>query len=262
MLREERKNMIYQVEPSKEIAAFFDGWEETMIYSCLQGIMGSLIADNPDKPTAAMACLADFCFLAGKPNEELILSILEICDRNYLYIVPQNNEWGRMIKQCYGINAKKQIRYAFKKEPDVFDPAYLKRLADSLPDGYTMRFMDEEWFCKCQQYEWSRDFVFQYENYALYQKYGLGVIALFGEELAAGASSYTSYQNGIEIEIATQKTHRRKGLATACGAKLILECQKRGWYPSWDACNLWSAALAKKLGYHFDYEYIVYEITK
>ena len=254
--------MVYQVEPSEKIAAFFEGWEETMIYSCLQGVMGSVIADHPDKPTAVMAYLADFCFLAGKPNKELTLSILEVCNKNYIYIVPQNSEWGRMIEQCYGINAEKQIRYAFKKESNIFDTVYLKHLSENLPDGYTMRLMDEEWFYKCQQYGWSKDFVSQYKNYEIYQQYGLGVIVFFGEELAAGASSYTSYQNGIEIEIDTKETHRRKGLAAACGAKLILECLKRGWYPSWDACNLWSAALAKKLGYHFDHEYIVYEITK
>ena len=68
-------------------------------------------------------------------------------------------------------------------------------------------------------------------------------------------------QEGIEIEIDTREDHRRKGLAYACGAKLILECLKRGLYPSWDAQNKWSVALAEKLGYHFDHEYTAYEIT-
>ena len=48
-------------------------------------------------------------------------------------------------------------------------------------------------------------------------------------------------------------------MAYICGAKLILECLDRGWYPSWDAQNLWSVALAQKLGYRFDHEYVVYE---
>lgn len=53
---------------------------------------------------------------------------------------------------------------------------------------------------------------------------------------------------------------RRKGLASVCGAKLILECMKRGLYPSWDAQNKGSVALAEKLGYHFSHEYVAYEI--
>ena len=50
-----------------------------------------------------------------------------------------------------------------------------------------------------------------------------------------------------------------KGLAYAAGAKLILECLERGLYPSWDAQNKWSAALAKKLGYRYSHTYTVYE---
>ena len=40
----------------------------------------------------------------------------------------------------------------------------------------------------------------------------------------------------------------------------MLECLKRGLYPSWDAQNPASAALAKSLGYRFDREYPVYEV--
>ncbi len=76
-----------------------------------------------------------------------------------------------------------------------------------------------------------------------------------------GASSYTCYSQGIEIEIDTKEAFRRRGLASVCGAKLILECLSRGLYPSWDAQNKWSVALAEKLGYHFDREYTAYEVN-
>ena len=48
-------------------------------------------------------------------------------------------------------------------------------------------------------------------------------------------------------------------MAYICGAKLILECLDRGWSSQLDAQNLWSVALAQKLGYRFDHEYVVYE---
>ena len=80
-----------------------------------------------------------------------------------------------------------------------------------------------------------------------------------GEELVAGASSYSSYRGGIEVEIDTREDQRRRGLAYVCGARLILECCSRSLYPSWDAHNLWSVALAEKLGYHFDHSYTAYE---
>ncbi len=94
----------------------------------------------------------------------------------------------------------------------------------------------------------------------MFKKYGLGVIIEKDGQPVSGASSYSGYNGGIEIEIDTREDYRRRGLAYICGAKLILECLKRGWYPSWDAHNRGSVALAEKLGYHFDYEYTVYEI--
>jgi hypothetical protein len=53
------------------------------------------------------------------------------------------------------------------------------------------------------------------------------------------------------------KTRRNQ----AFGAKLILECLKRGLYPSWDAQNPGSVTLSQELGYHFNQKYPVYEIT-
>jgi predicted GNAT family acetyltransferase len=49
--------------------------------------------------------------------------------------------------------------------------------------------------------------------------------------------------------VETHPDHRRRGIATACSAKLILECMERGLYPSWDAANRISVHLAEKLGY-------------
>ena len=70
--------------------------------------------------------------------------------------------------------------------------------------------------------------------------------------MAAGASSYTWYRGGIEIEIDTKAEYRRQGLALCCASALLLHCLERGLYPSWDAATPISVALAEKLGYHFE----------
>ena len=102
----------------------------------------------------------------------------------------------------------------------------------------------------------------QFNDYNTYNELGIGEVILKGGEVVAGASSYSRYKDGIEIEIDTREDHRRKGLAYICGAKLILECLERDLYPSWDAQNLWSVGLAEKLGYHFSNEYTAYEICR
>lgn len=176
-------------------------------------------------------------------------------------MVPQNHKWADVIEKCYGEHAKKVTRYAMKKEPDIFKEEKLQQ-AMVISSEYALKIIDEKLFYLCREQAWSRDFVSQYVNYEMYRRLGLGIVALKGNEIISGASSYSSYQNGIEIEIDTKREYRRKGLAYACGAGLILECKKRNLYPSWDAQNLRSVALAKKLGYLFDYEYCAYEIMK
>lgn len=78
----------------------------------------------------------------------------------------------------------------------------------------------------------------------------------------AGAFSYTRYLEGIEIEVDTVPEERRKHLATIVCSALILNCLEEGLYPSWDAQNMNSVHLAEKLGYEFDHEYVVYEVTR
>ncbi|MDY4397537.1 MAG: GNAT family N-acetyltransferase, partial [Eubacteriales bacterium] len=107
---------------------------------------------------------------------------------------------------------------------------------------------------------WSRDLVSAFGSYEAFSAHGIGCAVLFGDTVVSGASSYSYYSGGIEIEIDTRADFRRRGLALACGARLILECLDRGLYPSWDAQNLGSLSLAKKLGYEFSHEYPAYEI--
>ena len=75
-------------------------------------------------------------------------------------------------------------------------------------------------------------------------------------------SSYTSFRDGIEIEVDTLEEERRKGLAAAVSASLILSCLDDGLYPSWDAANPASVHLAEKLGYEFSHEYHCYAISR
>lgn len=252
--------MAVKLEKREAAQELFINWPEMLITSCLQGVMGDIYADQAECPRSAMARLGDFCFLAGEPDPELVCFKPAEWKKNFTIMVPQHEGWWHLIRECYGEKAKQVTRYAFLKEKDVFDRKRLMEAADSLPPGYQMQLIDEALYERCLAEEWSRDLVAQYPEYQMYARVGLGVAVLKGEELAAGASSYASFRNGIEIEIDTKKEYRRQGLAFACGARLILECLDRGWYPSWDAQNLWSVGLAKKLGYHYDHAYTAFEI--
>lgn len=253
--------MVYELIDKDQVKDLFLDWEETMIWSCLQGVMGKIYADDLRNSQSAMAIIADFAFLAGKPNIELVSYKPDWFLSSFVIMVPQTLEWSKLIESYYGANSQKVIRYAFHKQKGIFDTDKLEALARSLTSEYQVCMIDESIFLQCKEEGWCHDLISQYPTYEDYQKLGIGITILKENKVVAGASSYTRYKEGIEIEIDTKEEYRRKGLATVCGAKLILECLKRGLYPSWDAQNLRSVSLAQKLGYIFSHEYDAYEVS-
>lgn len=252
--------MIKKIKNAEKISHLFHCWDEPMIRACLQGVMGSIYAPTSNPPSAAMAILGDFCFLAGTPNKELICYKPKEIQKDFIIMIPQNKRWGTLIEQHYREKAKKVLRYATKKEAIAFDIKKLQQAVANLPAEYQLRQIDEPLYYKCQTIDWCNDWVAQYKNYQTFQEKGLGFVILKNGQPVSGASSYASYNGGIEIEIDTLESYRRKGLAYICGAKLILECLNKKLYPHWDAQNKYSLALAMKLGYHFSHSYLAYEI--
>lgn len=67
------------------IKELFKNWNETLIWSCLQGIMGEIHTNSTED--AAMAIIGDFVFYAGKPSEELIRFKPESCKQDFIIMV-------------------------------------------------------------------------------------------------------------------------------------------------------------------------------
>lgn len=237
---------------TKGAAYLFDGWQETMIWSCLQEHMGSARTDGSMPPKSARISVGDFSFFAGIPNESLIENVKKPI------LVPRTENWEPVIEKVLAAQVIKTERYAIKKEPKVFDRSLLEKYAEKLPAGYELKPIDEELYELIIAQPWAKDLCSQFSDGGDYVQRGLGFAVIFRGCVVAGASSYTVYNEGIEIEIDTEEDFRRKGLALACGSRLILEALSRGLYPSWDAHDLRSVALAEKLGYHRDGPYTVY----
>lgn len=252
--------MIYEITDTSHVLSLFGDWEETLIWSCLQGVMGKVYADDLKNPTVAAAVIGDFAFFAGNPNLELISRKPGWSAQKFMILVPQNDLWKYAIIHFYKDKAKIISRYAIKKEPHIFDRKKLEQAVSSLPKQYQLSMIDKSLYHMCKEESWSADLVSQFPDYASYRKLGIGAVICKDHRIVSGASSYSRYKDGIEIEIDTKEEYRRKGLAYICGAKLILECLKRNLYPSWDAHTKASVALAEKLGYHYSHTYTAIEI--
>ncbi len=73
------------------IQKIFRNWNETIIWSCLQGIMGEIHTNLYED--AAMAILGDFAFYAGNPSEGLVKYKPESCKQDFIIMAPQNANW-------------------------------------------------------------------------------------------------------------------------------------------------------------------------
>lgn len=246
--------MVYELKQTALADGLFNGWQETLIYSCLQNVMGKIYVTDVSNPVSALAYVGCFGFFAGEPDRELV----EHKPNGFSILTPQNERWGELIEDIYP-DAKKTIRYAIRKDTK-FDLEVLKKNVQLLPKGYELRKIDAELYDKCLENRVTEDFVASFENKKAFLRDGRGIVILKDGKIVSGASSYTRYREGIEIEVDTVPEERRKHLALISSSELILRCLEEGLYPSWDAQNLNSVRLAEKLGYQFDHEYAAYEV--
>lgn len=247
--------MVYELKDTSKVKDLFAGWQETLIDSCLQNVMGKIYVTDVSAPVSAFAFVGCFGFFAGEPDRELVIHKPD----GFVIMVPQNEAWSALIEDCYP-SARRVTRYAIKKDT-VFDVEMLRREAGRLPPAYELKQIDSALYDKCLENPVTADFVSAFESKEQYLKIGRGMVITKEGEIVAGASSYTRYDRGIEIEVDTVESERRKHLATIACSALILKCLDEGLYPSWDAQNMHSVHLAEKLGYEFDHAYAAYEVS-
>ncbi len=246
--------MLYELNNTNKVKVLFKGWNETLIYSCLEKVMGKVFVTDLENPKSAFAFVGCFGFFAGIPDKELVANKPD----GFVILTPQNEEWAKLIEECYP-SAKRITRYAIKKDTK-FDIEALYENVKMLPDGYELKKIDSDIYDLCVSNPVTNDFVSAFESKEKYLEIGRGMVILKDGEIVSGASSYTRYQEGIEIEVDTVEVARRQHLATIVCSALILNCLEEGLYPSWDAQNINSVHLAEKLGYEFAHEYVAYEV--
>ncbi|MBK5429408.1 GNAT family N-acetyltransferase [Bacillus sp. TH30] len=241
----------------------FEDFNNVVLLSYLQGHMGNAWVNDLENPTVAQITVGIFTFYAGDPNaketeetEELLRNIPE-----RILVIVNSDQWKKRLETFHERKIDKFLRYKFKRNAEVFNRSKLQSFITALPKGYELRKIDEHIANNPTLHNVSEDFTSQFRSIDDYVNRGIGYSILYNGEVVCGASSYSIYNDGIEIEVATDLDHRRKGLATVVCATLILDCLEKGRYPNWDAANSTSVKLAEKLGYVFDKAYDTYFVN-
>ena len=248
-----------EIEKRNNLAPLFESCEDATILSAISGKNGSAYADNEDEPKVAMMVIGDYVFITGSDKDPEIKKALDILDKIYknngFNIRTLNKELDPVIEKHYRKRIYKYYRFATLRTFKYMDFKKLEEAVIKKSKDYTFSLVNKELYQKCKETEWMRDFVIGFDTYEEWEKDGLGVLILKDGEPVSGATSYSAYPGGIEIEIITREDMRNQGLAFAGAAALLLECKKRGLVASWDAAHEDSLRLAERLGYRLLYRY-------
>ncbi len=224
--------------------------------------MGRVWVDRKDEPTISIVVGGDFSFILGCAEDNGDKAVLKVLVENCRgkIIVTDDILLISKLEKFYPDNFKRFSRYAIKREPNVFNKEHLGEFIKAVEPEFYVTRIDESIYYKLLEEDWTTDFCSNFSSIEEYLKHGIGYVIIQDGQIISGAGSYSYCRGSIEVTIETRKEYRRRGLALACASKVILECLERNIYLRWDAANLNSIALAEKLGYHFDKEYVVYSI--
>lgn len=219
-----------------------------LIDTVLEGHLGSAVADDEHTPRVAQLAYADIIVFGGDSSHPVALELVKglPVDKG---ILPAPGEWRDLLFRVHGENLIPIERYLFSGQE--LDLSHLRLLEKGIPEGYHIRRIDLVLarVIDADSSLISEDHVRNFDTPEDFVERGIGFCVLRGDRIVSGASSYAICDSGIEVQVNTHPDFRRKGLATAVSAALLVHCLEKGIEAHWDAGNPVSAELAKKLGY-------------
>jgi len=259
----ERYEITSQQE-KRRVGPLFDGIHDSLIKTFLHGYAGEGWCDDLAYPRCAAVNVQDWLYFGGFPDSENAAEFAATVPEHHngLSISACDEGWLPLIEAAHPGKTTRKVRYTLSQDLKGFDKDKLRAMTRDVPDGYTLLGMDEEIYDLAMKEEWSKYFCSFFSDADDFVERGIGFCILQGDELISAASSFTIYDGGIEVQISTREGHRRKGLARACGAALVLACISQKRMPCWDAANIASVSLAKDLGYKLQGEYTSLELSK
>ena len=244
--------MCYELELTKsnrlKIANAFRGVPRVdMSVQCVvEGQMGKAFVDDLAQSTIYHVVIGPFHYFAGPSHTPQAQAMMAEFPA-YNLLMPSAPGWAELARQQFGDTLRTNKRHSFSSESLTAD--HLNQLVnESSFDGEVVQIdtavahklsTENQLYFDLADFDSAEDFAAR----------GLGFVAFAGERPVGIAYSSLVCSQGIEVSIFVDEAHRRQGVATLVGAKLLLACLKSKLHPNWDAANPESVKLAEKLGY-------------
>ena len=208
----------------------------------IEGQMGRARVDDPAAPTAWCITVGPFRYFAGDahgPGGRALSAELP----PFNLLMPSPLEWTVAVKERFGDRLVTFPRYSF--DAGTLSEAGLSAVLNASPHRDRVLRADAALLARPDNYIEFEDF----DSAEDFLARGIGYTLMEDNKLTGAAYSSLVCSRGIEVSLFIDEPYRRRGIATAISAALLLECVRRGLRPNWDAANPESCALAGKLGY-------------
>jgi RimJ/RimL family protein N-acetyltransferase len=216
----------------------------------LEGSMGEARVDDEATPHVAVLELPKLKLFipGGDASHPAGRAYMENLPRIALLIFASEG-WKALLEESHAGRFIGMQRYAFTSE--TLDHEHLRRLASRIPPGYQLKQMDVSLAKQlaAEKSEFAAEHMLNFDSPEDFIARGFGFCVLEGNEIVSAATTFVICTKGIEIQVSTREKQRRKGLATAVAAQLLIHSLENRLDPNWDADNERSARLATKLGY-------------
>ena len=247
------------LEKRQELRGLFPDYPWNYLpQAILEGSHGEALADDPENPRVAFLVLPrlQLMILGGDAEQPGMVRLLKELPHPIALMFAAPG-WQELVEDTLEGRLIRITRHAFTSEK--LSCPHLQRLRETLPQGFRLAQMDLALAkqLKQEQSEFSEDHLVNFDSAEDFLRRGFGFCILQGEQIVCAATTFAVCSKGIEIQINTREQQRRKGLASAAAAALILHSLERGLDPNWDAASPVSASLAEKLGYTPQGEYPV-----
>ncbi len=224
----------------------------------LEGQMGRAFVDNPRNPRAYRITTGPFWYLAGEASSPGGGEMMKGLPAYHL-VMPSPPDWLELARQIYDMSLEPFTRYSFSAE--TLSQEHLANCLAEFKDRTRIIPIDGEIAARLAALPESCFEIAEFDSVQDFVERGIGYTILENDTVMGVAYSSLVCTGGIEVSIYVEEPYRQRGIATALGSQLLLECLRLGLRPNWDAANRESFRLAKKLGYTFIETYDAYYHT-
>jgi GNAT acetyltransferase len=255
-------------EERKAMTILFEGLEDSMVIAYLQGFMGDGYVDRMPNPRVGLIVSAEYCFFGGDsdlPEARLLAEqLFEVTSLDQMIAIYPDKQtgWFDLLMSEEQFRPASLPRFGIVQRDYEFDQEKLEAISQNIPEGMVLVQFDEELYRQSMAEHWSMAFCEAFASAEDYLAQGFGFAVTEQGKLVAGASTMTVYDGGTETQVATRVGYEGRGLALACAAAFILECERRNMRPCWDAANEASLHMAQKLGYEYRGLYMTVELNR